>query len=166
MRSNEIFCLIFSLVSMIFDIRCEKVPNYWNLCGLLTLFFLQGFEWKWIIGGITPFVVLFILFLCKMIGTGDIKVFMVLGYAMGLEWILQCMAGSFLIGACMTLPILFYRCNLGQRLIYFFTYLKTVFQTGTIPPYLATGKFPENTHFTISIFGSVVLLIIVKGGYL
>ncbi len=160
MGGNELFCLIFSFVSMMFDIKWEKVPNAWNLAGLLTLFFLKGFEWKWIIGGIAPFFVLFIFFLCKMIGTGDIKVFMVLGYAMGLDWIIQCIAGSFLIGACMALPILLYCCNLSQRFIYFFTYLKTVFETGTFPPYLATGKFPENTHFTISIFCSVLLLII------
>ena len=165
MGSNETFCLVFSFVSMIFDIKWEKVPNDWNLCGLLILFLLQGFEWKWIIGGITPFIVLFILFLCKMIGTGDIKVFMVLGYAMGLEWIILCIVYSFLIGECAALPVLLYRCKLSQRLIYFFTYLKTVFETGTFPPYLATGKLPENTHFTIYIFCSVVLLI-TQGGYL
>ena len=165
MGSNEIFCLMFSFVSMIFDIKWEKVPNAWNFFGWLILFFLQGFEWKWIIGGIAPFIILFILFLCKMIGTGDIKVFMVLGYAMGLKWIIQCIAGSFLIGACAALLILLSRHNLYQRLVYFFTYLKTVFETGTFPPYLAMGKHPENTHFTIFIFCSVVLLI-TQGGYL
>lgn len=165
MGSNEIFCLVFSFVSMIFDMKWEKVPNYWNLCGLLTLFLLQGLQWNWIVGGIAPFILLFVLFLCKMIGTGDIKVFMVLGYAMGLEWIIQCIVYSFLIGACVALPILWYRGNLCQRLIYFFTYLKTVFETGTFPPYLAPGKLPENTHFTIFIFCSVVLLN-TQGGYL
>ena len=165
MGRMEIFCLIFSFVSMIFDIKWEKVPNYWNLCGLLILFFLQGVEIKWIIGCLTPFLVLFFLFLCKMMGTGDIKVFMVLGYAMGMEWIIQCIMYSFLIGACIALPILLYRCNLSQRLIYFFTYLKTVMQTGTFQPYLALGKLPENTHFTIYIFCSVILLI-TQGGYL
>ncbi len=165
MGSNEIFCLLFSFLSMIFDIKWEKVPNAWNLCGLLILFLVQGFEWKWLVGGITPFAVLFVLFLCKMIGTGDIKVFMVLGYAMGFEWIIQCMICSFLVGACTSLFILFYRCNVYQRLAYFFTYLKTVFQTGTFPPYLATGEHPENTHFTIFIFCSVLLLI-TQGGYL
>ena len=165
MGSNEIFCLIFSFVSMIFDIKWDRVTYYWNLCCLLILFFAQGLEWKWIIGGIIPFIALYILFLCKMIGTGDIKVFMVLGYAMGFEWIIQCMISSFFIGACAALLILFLRCNVNQRLIYFFTYLKTVFITGTFPPYLATGKHPENTHFTIFIFCSVVLLI-TQGGYL
>lgn len=160
MGNNEIFCLIFSFVSMIFDIKWEKVPNYWNLCGLLTLLILQGFEINGIVGAIVPLAVLFILFLCKMIGTGDMKVFMVLGYAMGAEWIIRCMISSFLIGACISLIILLYRCSLRQRLIYFFTYLKTVFETGTFPPYLAPGKQPENTHFTIFIFGSVVLLTI------
>ena len=164
MGNKEIFCLIFSFVSMIFDIKWEKVPNYWNLCGVLILFLLQGIEREWIIGAMTPFIGLFILFLCKMIGTGDIKVFMVLGYAMGTRWIIQCIIYSFFIGACIALPILLYRCKLSQRLIYFFTYLKTVYETGTFPPYLATGKSPENTHFTIYIFCSVVLLI-TQGGY-
>ncbi len=165
MTNIDIFCLMFSFISMLFDVKWEKVPNHWNLYGLLTLVLLQGFTWNHIAGGLVPFLALCILFLCKMIGTGDIKVFMVLGYAMGSAWILQCMAISFFIGACIALPILFYRCNLGQRLSYFFTYLKTVFETGTFPPYLAMGKLPENTHFTIFIFCSVVLLI-TQGGYL
>lgn len=165
MGNTQVFCLMFSFLSMIFDVKWEKVPNCWNLCGMLTVLVLYEKEWNMLLGTLLPFLILFPLFLCKMIGTGDIKVFMVLGCAMGMEKVFLCMVYSFLIGACISLPILIFRCDVRQRFTYFFSYLHTVFITKTVPPYLAPGIHPENIHFTIPIFCSVVLLI-AKGGYL
>lgn len=149
---------------MLFDMKWERVPNFWDLIGVMVLILSQGVQGSRLIGALVPFAVLFPLFLCRMIGTGDIKVFMVLGYAMGWRWILSCMLYAFLLGAIFAVGFLFLRCDWHQRFAYFFTYLKTVITTGTYPPYLAPGKHPENMHFTIFIFGSVLLLI-VEGGF-
>lgn len=118
-------------------------------------------DWISFLGGTAvPILIMFPLFLGKMIGTGDIKVFAVLGSAMGVGRILWCMILSFLLGAVIALPVLIFRCSAGERFSYFFTYLKQIFLTKTFSAYLAPGKHPENIHFTIPIFGSVLLLCI------
>lgn len=169
MKFSTAFCIIFSGISMIMDIKWEKVYNYWIACGLLCsvvncLACSQQTEiMKQIFGMLIPIAVLFPLFLGKMLGTGDIKVFAVLGSMMGVRWILVCMVWSFIIGAVIAVPVLLLRCNAKERFTYFFTYLNHVLITKTFPPYLAPGKRPENIHFTIPIFCSVLLLS-VKGG--
>ena len=95
-----------------------------------------------------------------MLGTGDIKVFMVLGSAMGGKVIIYSMIISFLAGAVIAIPVLLFRCNTKERFVYFFTYLNHVLITKTFPPYLAPGKHPENIHFTVPVFCSVLLLIL------
>lgn len=168
MGFDAIFCMIFSIISMIMDIKWEKVYNYWIAAGLLCSLAAglntgQPAELiRYISGMLVPLAVLFPLFLGKMLGTGDIKVFAVLGSMMGVRWILVCMAWSFMIGAAASVPVLLLRCDVKERFLYFFTYLNHVLITKTFPPYLAPGKHPENIHFTVPIFCSVLLLC-VKG---
>ena len=169
MNFSEIFCILFSGVAMIMDLKWEKVYNFWicigRLCGLFLLINdNMSIEILRVLPGMLfPIAVLFPLFFCKMLGTGDIKVFVVLGSVMGVRWAANCIGCSFLIGAVMAVPLLFFRCDAKERFLYFFTYLNHVFVTKTFPPYLAPGKNPENIHFTIPIFCSVILLTI-RGG--
>ncbi|MBS6193963.1 MAG: prepilin peptidase [Clostridiales bacterium] len=158
------FCAFFSGIAVIMDIKWEKVYNFWSYGGWLSCLIVRGIsegsvDWGGALTGTAvPLFILFPLFLGKMIGTGDIKVFAVLGCAMGAGKILQCMILAFLLGAVISLPVLIFRCNIRERFAYFFTYLNQVFTTKTFPAYLAPGKRPENIHFTIPIFGSVLLL--------
>lgn len=164
MGITAVFCAVFSGISTIMDLKWEKVYNFW-ICGgwisclLLRCIWEQEFRWSSFVGGtVVPVLLMFPLFLGKMIGTGDIKVFAVLGSAMGGRRILLCMLFSFVLGGVIALPVLIFRCNVRERLTYFFTYLNEVFLTKSFPAYLAPGKRPENIHFTIPIFGSVLLL--------
>lgn len=170
MGKVAIFCAVFSGISVIMDAKWDKVYNFWICAGWAASFLLSFFPGGWsavrmFFGGTAiPILVLFPLFVGKMLGTGDIKVFAVLGSAVGGRKILLCMILSFLLGVIPALWGLLFRCDAGERFSYFFTYLQTVLRTGTFPAYLAPGKRPENIHFTIPIFGSVLLLI--SGGIL
>lgn len=170
MSITGIFCVFFSLVAVFMDVKWEKVFNFWIwggwICGLI-FSIISGEEhgWKIFMGGtLAPIILLFPLFLGKMLGTGDIKVFSVLGSVMGVKKIVYCLVTSFLVGAVISVPVLIFRCNARERFSYFFTYLKKVLETRTFPPYLMPGKHPENIHFTIPIFVSVLLFC--AGGYL
>lgn len=162
------FCAVFSGISMIMDIKWEKVFNFWIVTGLAAsfVFCLKGEEGtgyvRFASGAFMPVVLLFPLFVGKMLGTGDIKVFAVIGSLMGPRQGLECMAWAFAAGAVIAVPVLLIRCDVRERFTYFFNYLNHIFITKTFPPYLVPGKRPENIHFTIPIFCSVVLMI-VKG---
>ena len=166
MNITCIFCLCFSIISMIMDLKWEKVSNVAICIGVAVSLFLclSGMETKslpeWFIGLFIPLLLLFPLFFCRMLGTGDIKVFMVLGSAMGGKVIIYSIIISFLAGAVIAIPVLLFRCNTKERFVYFFTYLNHVLVTKTFPPYLAPGKHPENIHFTVPVFCSVLLLIL------
>lgn len=157
------FCAFFSLISMIMDIRWEKVSNRWIAFGWLAaggwqvgnkgaeglLFFL--------IGALLPIGVLFPLFAAKMLGTGDIKLFSVLGGMMGPCALLTCLWYSFLLAAVISLPVLLFRCDVKERLTYFLDYMARLLSGQQMEPYLKPGRRPENIHFTIPVFISVLL---------
>lgn len=148
MNTTCIFCLFFSIISMIMDLKWEKVSNVAICIGVAVSLFLciSGMGTRslteWLIGLFIPLFLLFPLFFCRMLGTGDIKVFMVLGSAMGGKVIIYSIIISFLAGAVIAIPVLLFRCNTKERFVYFFTYLNHVLVTKTFPPYLA----PENTR--------------------
>lgn len=91
MSITGIFCAFFSLVAVFMDLKWEKVFNFWILggwvCGVV-LHLISGemYSWRSFIGGtLTPIFLLFPLFIGKMLGTGDIKMFAVLGSVMGVK---------------------------------------------------------------------------------
>lgn len=162
------FCILFSGISMLMDLSNEKVSNRWILAGAVTALMWNLWVGGWrggvvcMAGTLVPMGLLFPLFVARMLGTGDIKVFMVLGSMLGIPGVIRLIAGSFFLGAVEALVLLLFRRNLWERFSYFFTYLKYVMLTKTILPYLAPGKSPENIHFTVPIFVSVLLYI---GGF-
>ena len=168
MGFSMLFCLAFAMGAVFFDCKWEKVPNLWVVTGMqismtqhLCREIFQGFGdalfrfW----GGIFLVLVLFFPLFCgKMIGTGDIKVLAVLGSILGPGKIFRCIVTAFLLGAAESFFFLFFRCDWRQRFLYFFRYLQRCCEERSLPPYLVPGKRPENIHFTIPIFGSILLL--------
>lgn len=174
MSVSVVFCAFFAMGAALMDLKWEKVPNSWCIFGLFSSVAVQICQmvserghpdwWSIICGSVVPLLLLFPLFVAKMLGTGDIKVFSVLGSMMGAGTVLRCIVLSFLLGAVIAVPVLFLYCDYKRRIFYFISYLRHVMETKTIPPYLVPGDAPENLHFTLPILGSVWLLIL--GGFL
>ena len=162
------FCAFFTFISMLMDIKWEKVCNHWICAGWLAgvdfrLYLESETGWVHIAADtLFPLLILFPLFIFKMIGTGDIKVFMVTGSVMGIKDNVICIAVSFVIAAMAAVPILIFRCDWRERLRYFSTYVRQVMAAGKAVPYITPGKHPENIHFTIPVFLSVVYLFLKK----
>ena len=156
------------------DIQRAKVDNAWLLFCLVISLTVQLMERgtggfiAWSFGACTPFLVLGWLFLFRMLGAGDIKLFCVMGSVLGPGTILRCIAYSFLIGAVISAALMISGGILCQRIQYLFCYVSDFFKTGKRKPYgkrcsrrTQTARRPrlplENFHFTVPIFLSALL---------
>ncbi len=77
---------------------------------------------------------------------------------MGLGAIWKCILFSFLAGACIAVVLLIFNHNFCERILYFIKYAENTVSTGKITPYRSKDiSAPENFHFTIPVFVSVLL---------
>ena len=129
------------------DLYQMKIKNSWILFSMLIGFGYDLWRGGWngtaffISGTGIPLVVLGWLFYFRMLGSGDIKLFCVLGGIMGPVHILWCiLCGGF-----------------SQRIQYLIKYMKTYIRTGERKAYYRNGTAWENIHFTVPVFMSVML---------
>ena len=151
---SYLFPVVIAGTAMIMDFRTAKVDNGWILFSMFMGFVLcirergvSGIRF-FLMGSGAP-LFLAVLFVLGMLGAGDIKLFCALGSVMCI---------SFMIGACISLAILISEHNFCERIRYFISYLENTVKNKQI---LSYGKkdisLPENFHFTVPIFLSVLL---------
>lgn len=145
------------------DVWKEKVENRFLVCGwLLGLGYQLGVRqsqgiFYFLAGAVLPVLLLWVLFLFRMLGPGDIKLMSVLGGIMGAETVLFCIFYSFILGAILSLAFLITCGNFLQRFSYFSDYISTFLKTKKRVPYYFTGARPENIHFTVPVLMGVML---------
>lgn len=168
MLFDDCLALLFAVGAAGMDLQTQKIPNIWLCCGWMSGLgyqFLtnqiQGIE-GFAAGSLLPVALLWILFIFRMIGAGDIKLLSVLGGIMGVPAILSCLVWSVIFGAVLSAAILIICGDLPQRLNYFTNYFKLYFQTGKRVPYRMEGSRPEHIHFSVPILMGTLLWI---GGF-
>ena len=160
---SYLFPVVIAGTAMIMDFRTAKVDNGWILFSMFVGFVLcirergvSGIRF-FLMGSGAP-LFLAVLFVLGMLGAGDIKLFCALGSVMGFSEILKCICISFMIGACISLANLISEHIFCERIRYFMSYLENTVKNKQI---LSYGKkdisLPENFHFTVPIFLSVLL---------
>jgi len=149
--------------AVVMDLRTAQVENGWIVFSLmLTL------GWRicregiggipgYLSGMLLPVLMLGGLFVFRMLGPGDIKLFCALGSIMGPAAVAKCIVSSFLLGAVISLAILILCGGFSARLQYLIRYFRNFFLTGEASPYYRKGMAPENFHFTVPVFMSVML---------
>lgn len=157
-----ILVLTIAGVAVVMDIAYMRISNGWILCSLLAGFFHcfsdNGISFGGFVSGVLiPLIVLGWMFLFRMLGPGDIKLFSVLGGVMGPDAIWRCMGFSFLWGALISLGLLIFYEDPAERLRYLTGYLGEFMRTGIRKSYYRKGFVLENFHFTVPIFMSVML---------
>ena len=151
--------------AVVMDLRKGRIDNRWILlsaaAGLLVQIRMRGPEGALYAaaGFSTAFTVLFVLFVFRMLGAGDIKLFCALGTVLGPAGILKCIAGAFIAGAAIALIRMVSARIFRERFLYLFHYIQNTLSEGKIRPYIKPGlDRPENIHFTVPIMLSAVLL--------
>jgi prepilin peptidase CpaA len=164
------YILLVSLLSLavLYDLRTYRIPNR-----LIAVGFIAGLLLNLILGGINgiltslaaaviPAVLLIVLFTLRMLGAGDIKLFCSIGAIMGIQFILNAIAFSFIAGGVLAIIIMVLRGNTRFRLKNVGKYLKTCLYTGKFMPYTDFndkndgGKF----HFSVAIAAGCLISIL------
>lgn len=162
---QSVMLLSAAMVAAGMDLRFGKVKNWWivfllssGLAYQLKMEGWMGFS-VFFCGAALPLLLLFPLFRFRMMGAGDVKLFMALGGLMGGSRILTCMAASFFLGGILSLFILLFWGNLFSRLRYFTDYIQLCVNTGKIHPYRKESMETAYFHFTIPILMAVLLCV-------
>lgn len=148
------------------DTKSYKINNslivFFILIGSMTNGFLQGFVGfcDSLLGITLPIILLFVLFLVRMVGAGDIKLFSSIGAIMGREFILETLIFTALTGGILALILILVKKNGRRRWKCLYTYLKYVVLTSSIPPYQDFAIKEKKDVFPLSC--SISLGVLVK----
>ncbi len=168
----KIVCLsIIVFIALIQDIKTYKIKNITIIVGLLMggLFLIFEKDLQTILmylcGMGLPILILMPLFILRMFGAGDIKLFSVIGLFLGPQMVLKVIVVSFFLGAALSCFKLFKNRNIKQRANYFIQYIKGVSYCRELEYYDAKGDNYKNAiHFSIPIFAALCVQLILLGG--
>lgn len=166
---KNVIVLALIVLSLISDIKTYKIKNKivfpFMLLGITSNLVHDGWEGLKLslIGLFVPILILFILYILRMLGAGDIKLFGAIGSIMGLRFAIKSMAFSFISGGVIGIILILCRKNGLKRFKHFWLYLKNTFLSKSILPYTDfedkndSGVF----RFAYAIFvGTIIALIL------
>lgn len=111
---------------------------------------------------VLPVLLLIILYILRMLGAGDIKLFSAIGAIMGVKFILYTIIYSFLSGGVIALALISLRKNGKQRLTYLYTYIKNCILTRSFQQYTAFDDKSDGSKFHFSyaiVCGTLISLV-------
>lgn len=159
----RVFLIFFFGIGAFFDWKERKVPNWWVLSGLAAgIFFRKQY---FFLPAIAVILLFFPLFLCRMIGAGDIKAMAVLVGFTGFGCGAVCLMAGFLIGGIFSLCKLLYKRELVRRLAYFGAYIQRLIRTRQIVPYYLPDRdgYGAAVPLTVCLFAGLCIGMLLTG---
>lgn len=152
------FSLTLLSVAAAMDIRSFQISNRLIVSGILIgcFFHIQELGVKgvgvFLINVSLPVILFYLLFLMRVLGAGDIKLFSMIGGIWGLHILCITIAASFLVAAVMSLGKILFHRNLILRLRVFREYLCEVLASGRLLRYPQESQGEQHIiHFSIAI---------------
>ena len=156
------------IIAVVEDVRFMRIRNRLILIGLVLGLAFRILEEgsqgviSYAIGVIFPVILLFLLFLARILGAGDIKLFSMIGGFVPLEQLIVCVGCSFLAGGILAFILLFVRGYALQRSTEGIRYMGQV-AFGQLGEYEGRKKKEHLMHFSVAI---LLGLLITKGGFI
>jgi prepilin peptidase CpaA len=162
------------------DLKSYKISNRLLMVGLIMGLLIRFYEFSWegiitwFIGSIIPIFLLFLVFLLKGLGAGDIKLFSVIGCFYGVPFVLESIVVAFFVGAIMSILYLvkyyllfYYLKNLFHKIPIYYNGKHSRYKSKKEVPVILYSK-PEREkykgviHFSVAIL-TAVIIITMKG---
>ena len=178
-------CLIFLILLGVYkDLKSYKISNLIITIGIPAGFAFQIYECgrqgiiSSLFGSFLPILLLCILFLFKVLGAGDIKLFSVVGSFYGASFVFRTIIIAFLLGGFLSIIHLIKSKQVIYRLQILAEYIQTYRNQANCPdekgkkrfviPYydIQRDGYGGTIHFSIAILGALVIQILMVSGYL
>jgi len=162
--------IVLIILALASDIKTYKIKNSivypFMLIGIVTNLVLGGIEGLIfsLTGLFITILLMIILFVLRMQGAGDIKLFGAIGSIMGLKFALYTIAYSYLFGGVMALIVMLINKNGKKRLMYLINYIRSCFLSLSLLPYTDFKDKSDGAkfHFSYAIFcGTIIQLFLV-----
>lgn len=159
------------LLALVSDLRTYRIKNTitysFMLVGITANIVMEGFNGiAFSLQGIMlPAASLFILYMMRIIGAGDIKLLSAVGAVMGAGFALHATVYAFICGGFIAAVLILTRRNGVERLMYLHTYIKSCLLFGSLLQYTdfrdkqESGRF----HFSIAVASGTAVVIITRG---
>lgn len=165
-----IIILMLLLLALVSDLRIYSIKNYitysFMLIGLALNFAMEGFRGLAfsLQGIIIPALCLFILYIMRIVGAGDVKLLCAIGAVMGGVFTLYAAICSFICGGFIASGLMLARKNASERFNHLFLYLTSCFLTMKILQYTDFGNSEDGGkfHFSIAIASGTIAAAIIK----
>ena len=145
------------------DVSSEKIPNQWILAGwgmgILYQIFSTGISgvFSGLLGALFPILILFLFFMLRVLGAGDIKLLSAVGTFYGVFPMTRVLLLVFVAGAVLSMFHMMKNRIFRKRFSYFWNFIR--WKRGSGERYYDAGrdgKLPV-IHFSIAILGGVIL---------
>ncbi|MFR5601827.1 MAG: prepilin peptidase [Lachnospiraceae bacterium] len=155
----KVFLVCFLVIGAASDKRSRKIPNWLIVLGIVAGIMLRGPDFLLAFGVVT--VLFFPLFLCRMIGAGDVKAMAVTAGFLGIRGGGRAIGFTFFLAAGAACFKLLYQKSLIRRLSYFSAYIRQIFQTKTIIAYYRPDRdgYGDTISMGIYLLGGTCLYL-------
>lgn len=164
MMIRIVLLFIFTILCSYHDLKFRKIPNIINMSFMLIaivwalLFPDKNVQfYDSILGLVIPFVALFVFFLIRSVGAGDIKQLMVIGALMGYRFLINAFVWIALVAGIMVIFKLIKERNLKERLSSFFRYIWTMLKIRSLMEYDQKYEEKNNIPFAVAVFFGVFI---------
>ncbi len=147
------------------DLSEYRIPSglihYGLFLSLLIRLWTEGAQgiFSWMLGAVIPLILCFVLYIFRMVGASDIKLFSIIGSFYSVTFCLRVMVVSVLLGAAMAVGKMLICHNARERFSYLMAYLSQLVITRRITPYYTRQEQGDQgvVPFVIAISFAVLL---------
>lgn len=148
--------------AFVHDVRSMRIPNYLTfsgtVAGLLAALALHGIEGIWLsfCSAVLIFIILFLLFLVRGVGAGDVKLFTAIGAIAGFHFSIYVLMYSVLYAGVIAGGYWLYKKMLKKKLVWLYQRLLTMYSHRSLSLCVKHEKAVSHFPFMLAVIPGVI----------
>ncbi|MCR8657859.1 A24 family peptidase [Paenibacillus endoradicis] len=161
--------ILIVIIAFYFDVTSLKIPNWICLSSLLFGYSFCMYQEGWLggwwvtIAVLVGFIPMWLIYLFKGIGAGDVKLFASLAALIGVKPIIELMILSFLFGGVISILFIGYRTLLKINHRFRYYYSNYIVEAQSTPTLIALGiKKVHHFPFMLAVTPAMIVVYLLR----